>query len=217
MRVPMTYIFGAGGNALCIANLLLDLRMDISGFVADIPTADEFLGIKVFSYSEFTTLRSTSSCVISVGHNTLRRKIHHRIKEDSLSKVTFPSLIHPTAYVSKSVEIGMGSILYPNVSIGPNCKLSDFVLINTNSIIEHETTIDDYASLAPGAVAGGNVRIGRESAILMNATVSNRINVGEEVVVGANSFLKTSTGSNELWAGSPATLKRKRTNLDTYF
>ena len=213
----MTFIFGAGGNAKSIANIMVDLGIEVSGFVLDEPKNDNFIGFKVLSYQQFIKLGKPASCVISIGQNSLRRDIQERILLDSLSDLSFPTFIHPTAYVSTKAKIGQGAIVFPNVSIGPDSVVEDFVQLNTNSIVEHDSRIGEFASLAPGAVVGGSAVIGCESAVLMNATVSNRTELGRCVVLGANSFIKSSTGNNEIWVGSPAKLLRSRDRRESYF
>lgn len=213
----MTYIIGAGGNAHSIVSIMSDLDIRISGFVVDNPQTNSFMGQELIGFSEFASLSGDVSCVVSIGHNSSRKVIYQRLIEVFKERIHFPTLIHPTAYVAKSSTICQGSVVYPLAAIGPSCTISKFVQLNTHSIVEHESEVGDFASLAPGATLGGATKIGRESAILMNASVSNGISVGECVVIGANSFLKTSTGKNELWVGIPASLKRIRVDSDPYF
>lgn len=212
----MTYIIGAGGNAQSIASVMYDLNIRVSGFVVDDPHTDNFLGNELISLSEFGTRTGELSCVISIGHNSSRKTIYERLIKIFGERINFPTLVHPTSYVAKSSTIGAGSVIFPLAAIGPSCTVSNFVHLNTHSIVEHECKVADFASLAPGAALGGDTKIGRESAILMNASVSNGISVGECVVIGANSFLKTSTGKNELWVGIPARLERVRVDSDPY-
>lgn len=213
----MTYIIGAGGNAQSIANVMYDLNITISGFVVDQPHVDSFIGHELIGFSELSSQGGEISCVISIGHNSSRKLIYERLIRDRAGKVNFPTLVHPTAYVASSATIGEGSVVFPLAAVGSACTVSKFVHLNTHSIVEHESEVGDFASLAPGAVLGGATKIGCESAILMNATVSNGTSVGECVVIGANSFLKTSTGANELWVGTPARLKGARADFDQYF
>lgn len=212
----MTYIIGAGGNAQSIASVMDDLNIRISGFVVDFPQGRNFLGIDLISFSDFGTRSGDVSCVISIGHNSNRKIIYTRLIDIFAERISFPTLIHPSSYVAKSSTIGQGSVVYPLAAIGPAGIISEFVHLNTHSIVEHESELFEFASLAPGAVVGGNSMIGHESAILMNAVVSPGISLGKNVVVGANSFLKTSTGNNELWVGTPAQLKKSRADLDLY-
>jgi sugar O-acyltransferase (sialic acid O-acetyltransferase NeuD family) len=212
----MTFIFGIGGNAKAIANILQDLNVPLTAYVVDNPNTDNFLGSEVISYSKFKMYRFESSCILSIGHNSSRKDVHRRLISESIGNISFPTVIHPTAYVSKNSSLGQGTILYPNVTVGPYSSISDFVHLNSNSIVEHDNNVSEFASLAPGSVTGGDVVIGKESAILMNASISNKVTIGNNVVIGANSFLKTSTGDNELWVGVPAQFKKNRPNSDPY-
>ena len=212
----MTYIFGAGGNARSIASIMTEMNLNISCFVVDEPLVESIMEIQVISFSEFLTRTGEISCVLSIGHNSMRKSVYDRLISGALGQLSFPTLIHPTSYIAKTSYIGRGTVVYPHAVVGPGVIVSEFVHLNTQSIVEHESKVSDFASLAPGAIVGGNSDIGIESAILMNATVSNRTRIGNGVVVGANSFVKTSTGDNELWVGSPAIMKKQRNKYDDY-
>lgn len=212
----MTYIIGAGGNAVSIANIMSDLDITVSGFVVDKPASKYFLGVNLLSYSDFETESGEISCVISIGHNSHRKEMYRRLTESFLERISFPTLIHPTSYVSKSSFIGEGSIIYPFAAIGAESVISRFVQLNTHSNIEHGSKAAEFSSLAPGSVLAGNSEIGPESAALSNATISNGVKIGKSVVIGANSFLKESTGDNEIWVGTPAHMVKTRMDSDSY-
>lgn len=212
----MTYIFGAGGNARSIANIMSDLDVGIASFVVDEPLDQAILDTEVISFSEFLTRTGEISCVLSIGHNSMRKNVYDRLIRGSSGRLSFPTFIHPTSYVAKSASIGRGTVIYPNATVGPGSIVSEFVHLNTQSIVEHDCNVDSFASLAPGAIVGGNSVIGFETAILMNASVSNATSVGNGVVVGANSFVKVRTGDYELWVGNPAILKKQRDMHDDY-
>ena len=212
----MTYIFGAGGNARSIASIMIEMNLKISGFVVDEPLVESIMETKVIGFSEFLKLTGEISCVLSIGHNSMRKSVYDRLTSGALGQLTFPTLIHPTSYVAKTSSIERGAVVYPHAVVGPESIVSEFVHLNTQSIVEHESKVSNFSSLAPGAIVGGNSNIGIESAILMNATVSNGTGIGNFVVVGANSFVKTSTGDNELWVGNPAAMKKQRDKYDDY-
>ncbi|CAN2169791.1 WbbJ Acetyltransferase (isoleucine patch superfamily) [Candidatus Nanopelagicaceae bacterium] len=212
----MNYIFGVGGNATAIFGLMLDLSIEVSGFIADNSDQKEFHNLKVISTDSVMEKNLEFSCVVSVGENFARENIVKRLESQLGERVKFPTLIHPTSYVSKLSIVGRGSVLFPGAKVGPNSRIGEFVHLNTNSSIDHDCNIADFCSLAPGAVTGGNVRLGKKTAILLNAAISNGINVSDDVVIGATSFLRTNTGNCEIWAGSPATLRKNRSDNDSY-
>jgi UDP-3-O-[3-hydroxymyristoyl] glucosamine N-acyltransferase len=63
----------------------------------------------------------------------------------------------------------------PNAVIGPNSKVGKFCIINTNASIDHDCLMQDYSSLAPRVVTGGDVVIGKRTSISIGATIRNKI------------------------------------------
>ena len=52
------------------------------------------------------------------------------------------------------------------------------------SSVDHDGFVADHASLGPGATTGGNVRIGRATALGLGANVIHGITIGDDTVVG---------------------------------
>ena len=104
----------------------------------------------------------------------------------------------------------------PNTVVGPNTKIGEFCLLNTLSSIDHDGIMEDYSSLAPGVITGGNVKIGKRSAVSIGAVIKQNIVIADDVVVGANSYVNKDLTSNHLAYGTPAKTIRSRKNGDPY-
>jgi acetyltransferase-like isoleucine patch superfamily enzyme len=55
-----------------------------------------------------------------------------------------------------------------------------------------------HYSLAPVAVTGGNVKIGFRSTISMGASVKHGVSIGDDSVLGANSYLNNDLENNQV-------------------
>jgi sugar O-acyltransferase (sialic acid O-acetyltransferase NeuD family) len=212
----MTYIFGTGGNASAIYSLMLDLRIKISGFIVDESLDRQFQNLPVISTQSVIDEGKRISCVVSVGENYSREVVVRKLEKELKDRVNFPNLVHETAYVSSLATLGKGVVIFPGARVGSNSKIENFVHLNTNSSVDHDSIIAEFSSLAPAAVTGGNVQVGKRTAVLLNSAISNGVSIGDDVVLAAMSFLRDNTGHCELWAGCPATLKGKRKATDRY-
>jgi acetyltransferase-like isoleucine patch superfamily enzyme len=76
--------------------------------------------------------------------------------------------------------------------------------------------MNDFSSLAPGVVTGGNVHIGKFSAIGLGAHIIHGIRIGEQVVVGAGSLVNKNLDSGKVYYGIPAKEIRTRVAGDKY-
>jgi len=92
----------------------------------------------------------------------------------------------------------------------PKAKIGNFTFFATGAQVEHDNTVHDYASISAGSITGGFVTIGKFSAITLGVTVFDRVEIGENTVVGAGSLVTKSLPDNILAYGNPARVIRGR-------
>ena len=100
------------------------------------------------------SLRYEYDCAfVSIGSNTFREKI-----TDDLLKLGYklPILIHPTAFVSETANIGAGTLVCPKAVIGTSATVGRGCIISASSVIDHNTTVGDYSHIDAGAVCESN-------------------------------------------------------------
>jgi sugar O-acyltransferase (sialic acid O-acetyltransferase NeuD family) len=211
-------IFGTGGHAVSAASLAEQCGFSVCCFVSLQETFGEINGKQIRSIHSFPS-KSRIAVVIAVGDNFLRENLAEELnmlaKRKSI-EITFPNLIHPTCHIGSHTKFGQGNQLFPGANLGAHSRIEDFVILNHLSSLDHESCMDSFASLAPGAVTGGRVKIGRRSALLINSAISNGISIGSDVVIAANSFVKEDVIDNSLVAGSPAKFIRHQRAGDSY-
>ena len=122
------------------------------------------------------------------------------------------SYVHPQAYVIGNVTIGK------NVYIGPGAAIrGDWgeIIIKDGSNVQENCTIhmfpgttvilEESSHIGHGAVIHG-AHIGFNCMIGMNSVIMDRVEIGEESIIGAMSFLKADTiiPPRSLVVGNPA-------------
>jgi sugar O-acyltransferase (sialic acid O-acetyltransferase NeuD family) len=153
--------------------------------------------------------------VISVGDNWARYYISKQIKE-LIPNFNFINAIHPSVIIGNNVKIGCGVVAMAGCIFNPKTTIGDFTFFATGAQIEHDCVISDFASISAGSVTGGYVKIGKYSALTLGVTVLDRIEIGENTVVGAGSLVLKSLPDNVLVYGNPAKIIRNR-NLGEKF
>jgi sugar O-acyltransferase (sialic acid O-acetyltransferase NeuD family) len=123
-------------------------------------------------------------------------------------KLSFFTLIHPSAYISPMAKLGQGIFVGAGSIIGPGACIENNVFINRGVTIGHDTKIGSYSRIQPGCNIGGLTQIGKSTSIGIGATIVERINVGENTVIGAGSIVLNDLESNVLVAGVPAVVKK---------
>lgn len=148
-------------------------------------------------------------CLITIGDNYTRKLIYEEISQ-RLPSIKWPNAIHPSVIIGKNVSIGKGILIMAGVIVNTNAKLGDFTNFFTRCNIEHDCVIKNYASISAGVVLGGKVIVGKFSAITLNATIFDRLTIGENVVVGAAALITRNVPDNVLIYGNPGKIIRER-------
>jgi sugar O-acyltransferase (sialic acid O-acetyltransferase NeuD family) len=148
-------------------------------------------------------------CVISIGDNWSRQKVYLQVA-NLAPQLEWPNAIHPSVIIGNHVAIGKGILAMAGVIINSGAYLGDFTNYYTNCNVEHDCYIDNFASISAGVVLGGKVKIGKFSAITLNATIIDRLVIGENSVVGAASLVTRDIPDNVLAYGNPAKIIRNR-------
>ncbi len=107
----------------------------------------------------------------AIGNNEFRCKLIYELLSAG-GKIV--SVIHPTAYVSPTVKIGVGVAVLPNSSVGTNVILGDGCIVNMNAVVDHDTVLETGVHIAPGAVVKGNNRIAAYNKIESGVVVERR-------------------------------------------
>lgn len=201
-------VLGAGGHAASLASVALAAGHSIRCFVDPRLAPGRLLGVDIRAELP-GDLPPDCGFAVAAGDNARREDI---VRQLQLSRpgAAFPVLVHPSAVLSVAVRVGAGTVIMPQVAVGPNSEIGAFCILNTASAIDHDARMADFASLAPGAVAGGNVSVGERAAISIGAVVKHGVALGADAVLGANSYLNRDLPSCRLAYGSPARVIRVR-------
>lgn len=213
MECEQVAVCGAGGFGREIAWLAEscstpDRKIDVVCFIDD---AAELVGmtlneIRVVDLQTAGKLYPGARVVTAVGSPRTREAIVRRIEEAGLQ---FGTLIHPRVERSKWIEVGEGTVVCAGTILTTNIRLGRHVQINLGCTLGHDSVLDDYATLAPGAHVSGWVHLGRRcyvgtGAVIINGTVSAPLIIGDDVVIGAGACVTKSVPAGITVAGVPA-------------
>ena len=118
----------------------------------------------------------------------------------------FASVIHPTAYIGKNVNIGDGCIICPNTAITNDTEVGMHVIVNIGASVSHDNRIGDSSTICPGARLAGRVCIGRCVFVGTGALIIPDVQLGDNVFVAAGATVTKSFDEGRLM-GVPATAK----------
>ena len=201
-------IFGAGGHAQVIADILLRARdagqtVDPIGYLDDDAAlhGKALLGLPVFGSTAALGQVPHEAIIIAIGNNHIRRRL---AEELNLAGETFITARHPASIIAPDVQIGPGAMICAGVVINTGSVIGAHVILNTGCTIDHHNTIDNCAHIAPGAHTGGEVVIGEGALIGIGATIAPRTTVGAWATVGAGAVVTKSVSPGVTVVGVPA-------------
>lgn len=124
-------------------------------------------------------------------------------KLEANTNISFPSLVATNTWVSKGVEIGSGSIIYPQCSINYGSILKDFVVVNMNCALGHHASVGSFSSLAPGVNFGGHTSVGVGVDVGIGVSTVQGVSIGDYSVIGGQAMVTKSFGADSKIVGIP--------------
>lgn len=199
-------VIGAGGNSREIAGLIRDLgRYQFVGFLADRSGAYDSPVLGGFDWLE----RNSVDCLaMGIGKPHSKIAISRRLRQKHPG-IEWPVLVHPTAYVGKTSNLGQGVIIGVGAILTENVQISDFSQCNFGSAVGHETQIGRGCLINPGANLSGGVVLGDGVLVGTGARVLEYLQIGDYAVVGAGAVVTKNVDPGTVVVGVPAHAQRE--------
>jgi sugar O-acyltransferase (sialic acid O-acetyltransferase NeuD family) len=207
-------LVGAGGHCRSAIDSI-DRRQYTDIVIIDLP---EMVGKNVFSIPIAGTDNDIDTffkkgywqAVItlgSVGNPEKRIELYNRLKQTGFS---FPSIIDPTAIVSKTnVTIGEGVFIGKGVIINTGVRIGTCSIINTGAVIDHDCDIGGFAHIAPGVKLSGGVSIQDNVHVGIGTSIIQSVVVGKDTIIGAGSVVVSDIDKGVTAFGAPCKVHHK--------
>jgi sugar O-acyltransferase (sialic acid O-acetyltransferase NeuD family) len=205
-------IYGGGGHAATIGDLLLSYGYNVVGCIDDDVEKNGSLvlpGLKVIGTRE-DLVEVIQNEEIEIGVLGIGGVIDSgpRIQAYQLIKklgLKLPTLIHPSSIISTSVTLGEATVVLAGVVIGPRCKIGTNVIINQGAQICHDVIIKDHVHIAPGAVIAGGCVIEESTVVGMGSCIKQGLTIKNNSIVGMGAIVTKSIAKPDcLVFGNPA-------------
>lgn len=204
-EVRNVIIIGYGGNCIDIQETLEDISLSpgpvkykFVGFLDDNPN-NPALG-------PLASWRKYKDCYFVNGIGSTKT---YKTKEAILESLGIPkerylTIVHPTAYISKSASIGLGSVIFQNVVITSNAHIGNQVMILPNSVVSHDSRIGDYSILAGCVCISGQVNIENNCYVGSNTSIKDGITVGAGALIGCGTNVVKDVDPDSINIGNPS-------------
>lgn len=150
-----------------------------------------------------TEISSPQNCraIICVGDPNLRMRLFKRF--DGMF-ASWAKLIHRSAVIMPSAQIGEGAIIAPNTYVGPLAKIGPNVLVNVGASIGHDADIGHSSVISPQAAINGFASCGVATFIGAAATMNPGSSLGAYCKLSSGSVFSGKADEGFLLHGNPA-------------
>lgn len=200
-------LIGAGGHARsCIDVIEQQGYFQIAGLIG-LPEQKE---VKPLEYgydvigvdSDLSRLASSYKyALIAIGQI---KSAEHRIQlYDQVRQLGFklPTIVSPTAYVSRHATIGVGTIVMHGAIVNAGASIGDNCIINSCALIEHDVRVGDHCHISTGAILNGGVNVGAGSFIGSGSVAKHGITIGDRCVVGMGTLVRHNLSDQMFFTG----------------
>lgn len=146
------------------------------------------------------------SVLVAIGQPAARKRMTQALLQRGVR--SFPTLVHPRAWLGQNVFLGEGVIVCAGALITTDIHISAHCHINIGTTIGHDVRLGDYCTLSPGVNVSGRVTLHDEVEIGSSACLIPGVTVGARSVIGAGAAVVRDIGPDSLAVGVPAKVIR---------
>jgi len=204
-------VWGAGGHAKVVAEILRLSGYEVVGFIDEISPArkgERFYGSVVLGGAEaLDDLRQSEvhQAIVGIGDNVRRVSTGNILISQGFNLV---KAVHPNVACASDVALGAGTVLASGAIIGPSTSIGAHVIVNTKASIDHDCSVADGAHVGPGAIVTGCDSIGECAWIGAGGIISDHRTIGAYSIVGAGAVVLKDVQPKTVVAGVPAVVIR---------
>lgn len=156
-------ILGAGGHGKVVKEVAEAMCDDSENqFYSGIDFLDDNASEAIGKISDLEKWHDSYDHVfVGIGNNAVRKRLLEKLTELNCQ---IPVLIHPTAYISKSAVVKIGTVVEPMAIVNANTTVEQGSIISVGSIVDHDVVVESCCHVNAGAIckAGSRIETGRK-------------------------------------------------------
>lgn len=216
-------ILGSVGNCLDIVEAVQalaisskDYGFELKGFLDDDPSRHGMMihGLPVLGPLVHAEKYKGVKFINGIGSPRNFTQKEAIIDKTGLQLDDFVSIIHPTAVVSPSATIGLGTVILGNATVCAHVKIGFHTMILPNCVIGHDCFLGNYVTMGAGVVLSGSIKVGQNCYLGAGSVVRENLTIGNSALLGMGAILIQNMPEFSIYAGNPAKQLAKPSKID---
>lgn len=174
------------------------------GVLDDAPTHPERLerlGIELLGPVELLAEHPEWAYAVGIGTSATRRSIVAGVGQHGAHAAT---VLHPDVSVGPDCRLGDGVIVYERCTITTNVTIGVHTHLNVGCTVQHDSQLGDFVQLSPGVFVNGDCVIGDDVFLGTGAIVTRGVTIGDGARVGAGAVVLHDVPAGVTVVGAPA-------------
>ena len=192
------YIAGAGGVGRETLDIAIASGIAVTAFLDGRLAGQQVRERPVFAPADAP---GDASYIVAIADPHPRRALSAQLTALGLRPRT---LVHPRAVIAPLTVTGAGTLVHANTYLSSDVRTGVHCQVHYNATIGHDTVLEDFVAVFPGANVAGSVRLCEGSTIGSNAVVLQGLTVGAGAFVGAGAVVTRDVDPGCVVAGVPA-------------
>ena len=193
------YLYGAGGHSKVVLDAMQIAQINCAGFIDDKDNS-AFLGLPVFKVDSLVN-EVAIYLHIAIGDCKAREYIAAKLTHEK-----FFNVVHPTAILAKTAQIGFGTFLAANSIVAAGARVGNHCIINHAAVVDHDCVVSDFCHISPQSCLGGGVKLGKGVLIGAGAIVLPNLIIADYAIIGAGAVVIKNVAARVTVVGNPAKL-----------
>jgi sugar O-acyltransferase (sialic acid O-acetyltransferase NeuD family) len=202
-------IISAGGFGRSVYNMMrndagFDTSWRVIGFLDNRPGLAAGAPLPILGDPLTYRAEWNQEFLCALGEPAQRRRFAAPLLEQGAVFMSLCTGLHK----ADGVTMGAGCLFEPEVRMGVDTRLGDFVFIQSTSVIGYEVEVGSYTTIGSFVFVGGRVRIGSDVVIHPHATILPGKKIGDGAVIGAGAVVMSDVPPGVTMIGNPAKVFR---------
>jgi sugar O-acyltransferase (sialic acid O-acetyltransferase NeuD family) len=195
----VVHVVGAGG----LGREVLDALFALGHTADDLVLVDDYL--PVVELHRVPVRRpydvTGGAFVVAVADPSVRRTLSKRMIGHGLVPT---SIVHPSAVLAHDVRPSDGCLILANAFVSTGVRLAMHAQVQYNVTVGHDSMLDEFVTLLPGATVSGNVTLRSDVTVGCNASVLQTLTIGARTMIGAGAVVTRNQSADRVVVGVPA-------------